>query len=101
MRDLQNYLDTALKQVKISNIDSSPVSEEYDIFAEICQLVVDTRNSLGVTQKQLSDSSGVSQSNISKIENGTYRPSIATLKKIADTLGKRLIIDFADGEDFE
>ena len=98
MSDLQNYLDSALKQVKISNIDNS-VIEDYDIYAEICQLVVYFRNAMEITQKQLADKSGVSQSNISKIENGTYRPSIATLKRIADALGKRLVIDFVTKEE--
>jgi transcriptional regulator with XRE-family HTH domain len=99
MSDLQSYLDTALKKVKISNVDNSPTVEEYDIYAEICQLVIDSRNILGITQKQLANKSGVSQSNISKIENGTYRPSIATLKKITDAMGKRLTIDFTDEEE--
>ena len=100
MSDLQSYLDTALKQVKINNVDNTSIIREYDIYAEICQLVTDYRNVLGITQKQLADKSGVSQSNISKIENGTYRPSIATLKKITDAMGKRLVVDFADEEDY-
>jgi len=99
MSDLQSYLDSALKKVNINNANNSPVVEEYDIYAEICQLVTDSRNTLGITQKQLADKSGVSQSNISKIENGTYRPSIAILKKITDAMGKRLVIDFIDQEE--
>ena len=98
--DLQTYLDKALKQVKLENTDNEPVVEDYDIYAELCQLIITTRNSLEITQNQLAEKSGVSQSNISKIENGSYRPSIATLKKIANALEKRLIIDFADMEDF-
>ena len=62
-------------------------------------MIVTTRTQLGITQKQLADRSGVSQANISKIENRSYRPSIAVLKRIADALGKRLIIEFADYEE--
>ena len=101
MNGLQAYLDEALKQVKPGKKDYEPTVEDYDIHAELCQLIVDTRNSANVTQKQLAEKSGVSQSNISKIENGSHRPSIATVKRIADSLGKRLVIDFADREGFE
>ena len=101
MSDLQTYLDKTLKQVKLDHIDKETIREDYDIDSELCQLIIATRNSLGITQNQLAEKSGVSQSNISKIENGSYRPNIATLKKIANALEKRLVIDFADREDFE
>ena len=99
MSDLQIYLDEALKRVKLDSINDESVAEEYDIYSEICQLIIDVRVSIGITQSQLAEKSGVSQSNISKIENGSYRPSVSTLKKIADALGKRLVIDFIDRED--
>jgi len=101
MSDLQAYLDNALKQVRLENINNKPVVEDYNIYAELSQLITSTRNSLDITQKQLAEKSGVSQSNISKIENGSYRPSVATLKKIADALGKRLVIDFLNWEDLD
>ena len=100
MNNLQVYLDDALKQVKLDKKDDIPKRADYDIFAEICQLIITTRKELGITQKQLAQKSGVSQSNISKIENGSYHPSIATIKRIADSLDKRLIIDFAEEEDY-
>ena len=99
MNNLQSYLDQALKQVQIKNIDNAPPVEDYDIYSELRQLIISNRNDLDITQNQLAEKSGVSQSNISKIENGSYRPNIATLKKIADALGKRLVIDFVDRED--
>lgn len=98
MSDLQSYLDQALQKVELDYGDNEPVVEAYDIEAELCALIVSTRTALGITQKQLAEKSGVSQANISKIENGNYRPSIAVLKRIADSLGKRLVIDFADFE---
>lgn len=99
MSDLQSYLDIALKQVDLEPTQESFATEQYDVEAEICQLIVVTRTSLGITQKQLSQRSGISQANISKIENGNYRPSIAVLKKIADGLGKRLVIEFVNQEE--
>ena len=99
MSDLQTYLDEALKRVKLDNTNDEAAAPDYDICSELRQLIIDTRVSVNMTQNQLAEKSGVSQSNISKIENGSYRPSVATLKKIADALGKRLVIDFIDMED--
>lgn len=96
MSDLQSYLDKALKEVQLSYIEETPIVTDYDIETELSELIVTTRTQLGITQKQLADKSGVSQANISKIENGSYRPSIPILKRIADGLGKRLVIEFAD-----
>lgn len=99
MSDLQSYLDKALKEVQLLETDDKLIVMDYDIEAELCELIVTTRTQLGITQRQLAEKSGVSQANISKIENGSYRPSIPILKRIADGLGKRLIIEFADREE--
>lgn len=45
------------------------------------------RESVNLTQKQLSDLSGVSQSAISAIELGIRSPSESTMKLLADALG--------------
>jgi DNA-binding XRE family transcriptional regulator len=99
MSNIQTYLDEALKKVRFESTNNEYVIEDYDIYSELRQLIITTRSSLDITQSQLAEKSGVSQSNISKIENGSYRPSIATLKRISNALGKRLVIDFADKED--
>jgi len=104
MSDFQTYLDQALKQVDINTIKDSarpPLFDEYDVEKEVCQLIVSTRSSLGITQSQLAEVSGVSQANISRIENGYYIPSIAVLKRIANGLKQRLIIEFAPMEENE
>ena len=82
MDDLQSYLDKALKEVQLVEADDKPNFTDYDIEAELCDLIANTRNQLGITQKQLAEKSGVSQANISKIENGSYKPSIPVLKRI-------------------
>ena len=99
MGDLQSYLDEALKDVHFCDNSVAEVGTEYDIAAEICELIAFTRNQLGMTQKQLAQKSGISQANISKIENGTHKPSLSILKRIAAGLGKRLVIEFVDLEE--
>ena len=46
------------------------------------------------TQKELADRTGTRQSNISRLEQGEYNPSLKFLKKLAQGLGKELHIEF-------
>lgn len=55
-------------------------------------------NSIGITQKQLSESAAMYQSDISKIENGTANPSVQTLKRIADAMDMMVRIAFVPKE---
>ena len=98
MSDFQKLLDQALEKVNLTPIDDTPEIEEYDINAEVRDLVISARSAANLTQKQLAQRSGVSQANISKIENGNYQPSLSTLKRIAGALGKRLVVSFEDPE---
>lgn len=56
------------------------------------------REARRLTLKQLADQVGCTGALLSQIENGVTSPSIATLKKLADTLGVN-IVDFFNGED--
>ena len=98
MSDFQKLLDQALEKVNLAPVDDTPEIEEYDIDAEVRDLVISARSAANLTQKQLAQRSGVSQANISKIENGNYQPSLSTLKRIAGALGKRLVVSFEDSE---
>ena len=98
MSDFQKLLDQALEKVNLTPVDDTPEMEEYDIDAEVRDLVISARSAANLTQKQLAQRSGVSQSNISKIENGNYQPSLSTLKRIAGALGKRLVVSFEEPE---
>jgi len=99
MDDFQLYLDQALSNIELTSINQNTEYNAYNIEEEIRHLLISTRSTLGITQKQLSLVSGVSQANISKIETGNYNPSIAILKRIADGLGRRLVVDFVAWED--
>ena len=63
---------------------------EYAIMNEMLKL----RSEAGISQSQLSQQTGITQPDISKLENGKANPSIATLKKVARAFGKRLQIQF-------
>lgn len=60
------------------------------------QRVLDENN---LTQEDLCEMTGMSQSNISKILNGKIAPRINTLHKIATTTNTRLVVSFENVEE--
>ena len=98
MSDFQEYLDMNLSEIKFVKEDAEYKVPEYDIYAEIRKMLKKAREEKGITQKELSEKTGLTQSNISNIEKGVSKPTIDSLKKIADALGRRLYIDFGYDE---
>ena len=99
MSDFQSFLDKTLTQIDVEaiKVEDNEVYE-YDIYREVRELVIAARDRAGLTQKELAAKSGLTQANISNIEKGTTRPTIDSLKKIADATGRRLVIQFVDRE---
>ena len=56
--------------------------------------MIDARKSKGITQKELSERTGIAQGDISKLENGNANPSIKTLQRLASAMGMSLKIEF-------
>jgi DNA-binding XRE family transcriptional regulator len=59
------------------------------------------RFELGLTQEQVADAAGTSHTAISRLENGTHMPQLATLRRIAAVLDEELLLCFQrvnDGE---
>lgn len=54
---------------------------------KIGEKVRQRRESLGMTQVELSERSGLNRTNISKIEGGRYNVSVDLLGRIAEALG--------------
>ena len=50
---------------------------------QIMRAIVEGREENGMTQKQLSDITGITQADISRLESGTANPSLRTLKRLA------------------
>lgn len=81
--------NTLLKDIEVKNEydDLSPI---YELKREIIRLRIEK----GLSQKELATLMGTKQSAISRLENGTYNPSVEFLNRIAHTLGKELHISF-------
>jgi transcriptional regulator with XRE-family HTH domain len=60
----------------------------------IIQTMIDARKDSGLTQKQLSEKTGIAQADISKLENGNANPSLRTLRRLAAGMGMKIKIDF-------
>ena len=76
--------------------DGETVREEKPAaFVMVGNAVAAARARKGLSQKELSDLTGIDQSDLSKIERGIANPSINTLNRIAKALDARLLISIA------
>ncbi|WP_278967479.1 helix-turn-helix domain-containing protein [Megasphaera elsdenii] len=60
----------------------------------IIQSIINARKEAGLTQRELSEKTGISQGDISKLERGNANPSLRTLQRLAAGMGKVLKIEF-------
>ena len=56
--------------------------------------VIEARKESGLTQQQLSERTGIAQTDISKLERGNGNPSLRTLQRLAAGMGMRIKIEF-------
>ena len=61
---------------------------------DIKRALMQARIQSGMTQMQLSEASGLSQADISRLENGTRNPSLGLLKRLAEAMNSTLKIEF-------
>ncbi len=85
----KDYLKEQLKDPEFRR-EYEALEPEYEIIRQI----ILARNELNMTQEELAERSGIKQSNISRLERGTYNHSLNSLKKIAKGLDKELQIEF-------
>lgn len=60
----------------------------------VAYTIVQARNETGLTQKELSQKTGIAQGDISRLENGLANPSFSTITRIADALGMEVHLSF-------
>lgn len=89
MSDFQDYLQEQLKNAEFK--------DEWDALQPeraIIQAMIDARKQSGLTQKQLSERTGIAQGDISKLESGSANPSVRTLQRLAKAMDMKLQIKF-------
>ena len=61
---------------------------------QIIRAMLEGRERADLTQQELAEATGITQADISRLENGTANPSLRTLKRLASGMGMRLKVDF-------
>ncbi len=79
-------------------VDNDPemkaMLEEERVNAEIAQWIYDLRNEAGLTQAQLSEITGISAEDITRLEESDYEGhTLAMLRRVAKALGKEVRIE--------
>ena len=82
------------KEKKMQDPEFSRVYEEIQPEMNIIRAIIDARTSQNLTQKELSERTGIAQTEISRLENGTRNPSIKLLQRLADGMGMVLNVTF-------
>lgn len=90
MDDLTRLLNEELKDPEFRK-EWEALEPEY----QVVKAMITARIESGLTQKQLSEKTGINQSNLSRIERGEGNPSVSTLNRIAAAMGKKLVISFS------
>ena len=88
-KTFDSYLSEKLKNPELK--------QEYDALEPefaIVQAMINARKESGLTQKQLSDRTGITQADISRLESGNANPSLRALQRLAEGLGMKLHVEF-------
>ena len=75
--------------------------KEYDALEpefQVIRALINGRKEKSITQKQLSELTGINQADISKIEKGNANPSLRTLRRLASGMGMSVKIEFVPNQ---
>ncbi len=89
--------------VKKQLLNNPEIKREYDELESLYEIkaqLIELRNQLGISQKELAELVGTKQSAISRLESGSYNPSIEFLGRVAHALGGRLEISIVRDKAF-
>lgn len=89
MKNFKSLRKELLKKPAVKK-EYDQLKSEYSLIAQLIQKRLDKK----LTQKQLAQKIGTKQSAISRLESGSYNPSIVFLQKIAQAFDSQLSIQF-------
>ena len=89
MSDFREYLNEQMQDEEFKS-EYEKLETEFSVI----QAVIDARKSSRLTQKALSEKTGIAQSDISKLENGNSNPTINMLKRLAEGMGMTIELRF-------
>lgn len=89
---MKSFRSYKLKQMEDESFKAA--YKELEPEFEIIKALINARANANITQKELAERTGIAQTEISRLENGTRNPSVKILQKLADGLGMKLKIEF-------
>ncbi len=94
MSEFQEFLQEQLEDSEFKQ-EYENMEPEFDII----RAMIEARKQQNITQKELSERTGITQADISRIENGTRNPSLDMIKRLAKGMGMRLKLEFIPKND--
>jgi len=86
---------TSLSEIKEKLMKDEEFKKEYEKLKpryELISQIIEARNKQNITQEELALRVGTQKSNISRLESGSYNPSLDFIMKVAKSLGKEIHI---------
>ncbi len=94
-------MDKSFDDLKAELLRDPAVRAEYDVRAEefeIASELIAARLRAGLSQQQLAQRMGVSQSAVARVESGRHWPSRMTLRRYAKATGSRPVVKLIPAE---
>lgn len=82
-----------LKERFLKDPEVRAAYEEADADYAVLEAMIRARTEAGLTQAEVAERAGTTQSAIARLEGGRVSPSVATLQKYAKAVGKKLRVD--------
>ena len=89
MKTIHEYMSEQMRDPEFAK-----AYEELRPEMNVIRAIVDARTSRNLTQKELSERTGIAQTEISKLERGIRNPSIKLLQRLADGMDMVLHVSF-------
>jgi len=91
MRTWNDYKE----HVKAIDPEGKKDIEELEVLASIVSAIIEKRNELGLSQRELASICGIPQSSVARIETFKTIPNLDTILKIMQPLGLKLSVSVA------
>ena len=89
---MKNFRDSLNEEMK--NPEFVKEWESLEPEYQLIRALLNGRKAANLSQTQLSNLTGISQADISRLETGESNPSLKTLKRLANALGMNLRLEF-------
>ena len=94
MADMKNWNDYKNYAKSVDEQAKNDI-EQMEELASIVGAIIEKRNELGLSQRQLAEICGIPQSSVARIETLKITPNLDTLLKIMQHLGLKLTVSVA------